>query len=121
MITIVVYFYKTFLKRKSIIYLLLFVLSLFASLLIGTKAIYLFIFIFFNYLLIKYFRLRKSAAIYVLILLLILFFKEYLILFLNTTFEILVEVCHLKGFFDAISSLMLSYLIDRLICLYLFL
>lgn len=116
MITIVVYFYKTLLKRKSIIYLLLFVSSVFASLLIGTKAIYLFIFIFFNYLLIKYFRLRKSAAIYVLILLLILFFKEYLILFLNKNFEILVEVYQEKGVFDAISSLRLSYLKDRLIC-----
>lgn len=116
MITIVVYFYKSWIKRKSMLYLLLFTLSVFASLLIGTKVIYLFIFIFFNYLLIKYFKLRKSAAIYVLILLLIFLFKENLILFLNRNFEVLVEVYQEKGILDAISSLRLSYLKDRLIC-----
>ena len=116
MITIVVFYYKNWLEKKEFYGFLLLILSLAASLIIGTKVVYLFLIIFINYIIIINLQLKKIILFYVLILITLFYFKDYLFLFLENKFEIFVDLYHEKGLFDTISSLRVSYLQDRLIC-----
>ena len=116
MITIVVFYYKNWLEKKEFYGFLLLILSLAASLIIGTKVVYLFLIIFINYIIIINLQLKKIILFYVLILITLFYFKDYLFLFFENKFEIFVDLYHEKGLFDTISSLRVSYLQDRLIC-----
>ncbi len=116
MIAIVVFYYKNWLRKKKFYSFLLLFLSLAASLIIGTKVIYIFLIVFVNCILILNFHFKKIILFYVLLIITLFYFKDYLFLFLENKFEIFVDLYHEKGLLDTISSLRVSFLQDRLIC-----
>jgi len=116
MIAIIVYFFKTFLNKNSLINLVLLGFSIISGLLVGTKAIYIFILIFITFLIFKYLKFKKAAIVYGLILVFTFLLRNVIFMFFDNHFKTLVDVYREKGILDTVLSLRLSLLKDRLMC-----
>ncbi len=93
--------------HQSLNWYLFFISTLFCSLLIGTKSVYLFVAMFSVYLFIKH-QLYKNKNTYVIggiSILLFSFFYERLFIFIKTKFFVLYEVYEQYGIVTAIFSL----------------
>jgi hypothetical protein len=116
MITILSYFYKKLSLTKNIINCFLFTISLLAACFVGTKIIYLFVFILINYLILKKLG-RKFYVIFGIIFLIFnVLLKELWYNFLKNYFNSLVLVYEKNGILDAVSSLRLSHLENKIGC-----
>lgn len=113
-ITSIAFFYQKFLKIASLKNSLLIILSTVSSLLVGTKVIYLFIFLWFLYLIFDWFGKTKTILILLSLILINFLVKSYWINFLEKHFEILINVYEEKGFINAISSLRIDFFKTRI-------
>jgi len=116
MISIVAFFYKNYLTKKTVFNLNLAIISVITALFIGTKVVYVFILVFVIYLGLKHLKVNYLMLIILLSTLIIILNKESLFEIINNNFKPIVDVYYKTGFLDAVSSLRLSYLKDRFPC-----
>lgn len=116
MIAILAYFFKKYLDKNSILNFSLFIFSIFVALLVGTKVVYLFVFIFINYLTLKYLKIRYYLLLVFLIAFISFLIKDVLFNLIQQHFKAIADVYLNTGFIDAVSSLRLSFLKDRILC-----
>lgn len=116
MISIIVFFYKKWLLKKRLHNTLLLFLSIISASIIGTKVVYIFLILFINYFLIFNFKIKKIISLYAITCVILLTFKNELIILFDKAFGMFAKIYEEKGFIDTVSSLRISYLSDRLIC-----
>lgn len=116
MITILSYFYKKLSLTKNIINFFLFAISLLAACFVGTKIIYLFVFILINYLILKKLGIKIYVIFGIIFLVFNILLKELWYNFIKTYFNTLLMVYEKNGFLDAVSSLRLSHFENKIGC-----
>lgn len=115
-ITSVAYFYKRLIGSKKFINYAFLITTIIAVCCIGTKVVYIFIFIFLNYLLFKKLGKKKYLMIIFLLAIINYFLRNEWYNFFNNHFKVLVNVYEKNGILDAISSLRLTRLHERFLC-----
>ena len=116
MITIVSYFYITIKKERNLINQLLFFASFSAAVCVGTKIIYLYLFLFVGFIIYERFGLKKFSLLSMSFLLINLIFFNFWIDFLKSHFQTLVLVYEQSNLINAISSNRLIFMEMRLEC-----
>ncbi|MFD2563567.1 hypothetical protein [Aquimarina rubra] len=112
-ITSIVFFYQKLLHKSSVKNVLLLCITVIASLLVGTKVLYLFICLWFLYILFNSLGKIKSIFIISILILIIYFTKSYWIVFLETYFKPIIYIYREKGLIDSLSSLRVSFFENR--------
>lgn len=116
MISILAYSYKKLSITKNIINYLMFFSSILAALCIGTKVVYLFLFLLMNFILFNKIGYIKYLVTIIVFAFVLFFSRNLMFVFLNEHFYVVMQVYENNGVLDAISSLRLSYLPDRIEC-----
>lgn len=116
MIAAIIYFFNLMKTKKSYFYNILFSLTIFISFLVGTKVLYIFTFFVLLFLLFENLNLKKGGGVLLILIGSMFVFKSFIYKFINQHFESLVNVYNQKGFWNALSSLRIEYLSDRLMC-----
>lgn len=113
-ITIIVFYYKKYKLNMAIQNLSFLILALLASLLLGTKTTYLFLFVFINYIVTTFLKERKK--LYIVLFTLLITCIALALYLVPIYFPVFLKIYSESGLLDVLSSNRLAYLFNRLSC-----